>query len=703
MAVHTLSSGDDTRRLLAEATAAGWTARLRARTGAQWWTAAELLGPQGWPLERAGQRQWIPAAEATLDGDTLRVTGRGELDGQPWAVADAYAFEGATLRLVRQWTYGGSAPQDAVDLLIEARCPTGGRQQYVLPGISYNGNPSADPGRVVPRFADERPARCLYEEHRFPVPMVCCEWDGAAGRSSVSLLSRPSRLGPARDDRWWSLGLALEHDAATALVASGAVATNGRRDAIYGAQGRVMDCADCHLTAEPGAAFDKQVLVAADRAEAPGHGFRAGLWLAHRALEPAAKPALSLDSFIALKLNCLRARYVEHGGAAGFLCVPRRNVYGRGPYFQWGWVGQALRACWCTLHEGRRLGKQYLETMALRAADFFVAQPLPEGRLPALRYALDAGQWVHRQLDGVEGESSRPLGETMANLARLVELGRRLGLSVGPWRERLCRVADFLADRAHWAADGVLPHAWTANGAVLASAPSAAGAPCVSALALAGALTGVDRYRVAARELMTAYRGLFLADSGYPPWGSTLDARCEDKEAGLFLLAAALDCYESFGEGRLLDWARAAADWALTFYYVWDVTFPPGKPCHGRLASTGWPSVSVQNHHLDAFACPSLLVRLARATGDVRYERFARTVAWAATQAVARKGCPWGFHRPDQHNVAGEQGEALFHTRYWQGPGDESLWRGGHNTWNPLWVCVLPLQEAMVLRDAGLT
>ena len=697
----TVSSRDDTRRVVAEEAGGRWSLRLRARAGAQWWTAAEVVGPRGWPIDISGVRGWIPASNAVVEGTTLHVAGEGEAGSQPWRVEDTYTFDGAVLHLERRWAFLGAEPQQGIDLLIEARCPTGGHQQVVLPGISYNGNPAAEPERLVPRFPDAHPARCLYEEHRFPVPAVTCEWDGAAGRLALTLLSRPSRLGSARDDRWWSLGLALDDAEAALVVASGAVETNGRRDTVYGAQNRLVSFPDCHLTAEPGAAFDKQVWLDADAVEAKGHAFRAALWRAHALFAPAATPAVSLDRFVALKLNCLRARYVEHEGAAGFLCVPRKNVYGRPPYFQWGWVGQALRASWCTLHEGRRLGKEYLETMAVRSADFFVRQPVAEGRLPALRYALDEGRWVHRELAGSEGESSRQLGEALTNLARLTELGKQLGLRVEAWRAALEQAADFLADRTHWTDSGILPHAWSVEGAPLPSRPSAGGAPCVSALALAGALTGRDRYRVAARELLVAYHRLFLTDFATPPWGSTLDARCEDKEAGLFLLAAALDGYDSIGEGRFLDWARAAADWALTFYYTWDVAFPPGKPCHGRLSSTGWPSVSVQNHHLDAFACPSLFLRLSRATGDVRYGRFAQTVAWAATQAVARKGCPWGFNRPDRQSVVGEQGEALFHTNYWQGQGDETLWRGGHNHWNPLWVCVLPLQEAVLLREAG--
>ncbi|MFW6108630.1 MAG: hypothetical protein ACOC8D_02335 [bacterium] len=704
MASHRLSNADDSRRVVADAAGEAWTVRLRAREGAQWWTAAELLGPQGWPIERQGDRAWVPASDARGKDGTLRVTGEAEAHGVRWRVADAYSFDGDALTLDRAWTYEGDEPLEGVDLLVEGRCPAGGQPQVLLPGISYNANPSAEPDRLVPRFLGERPARCLYEEHRYPVPMVCCEWDGAAGRCGLTLLSQPSRVGAKDDDRWWSLGLALEEADAVLVAASGAVATNGRRDVVYGAQCQLMDFPDCHLTVAPGARLEKEVRLTAATVPTPGHGFREALWRAHRAFEPSAKPAVSLDRFIALKLNCLRARYVEPQSAAGFLCVPPKNLYGRGPYFQWGWVGQALRGSWCSLHEGRRLGKEYLEKMGVRAADFFVGQPVAEGRLPALRYAAADGRWVHREVEGVEGvegESSRQLGEAFANLARLVELGKRLGLRVAAWRERLCLGADFLADRSHWADGGLLPDAWTVDGTPLPSRPSAAGAPCISALALAGAVTGIDRYRVAARELMVAYHDAFLEDFATPPWGATLDARCEDKEAGLFLLAAALDNYDSIGEGRFLEWAKAAADWALTFYYVWDVAFPPDKPCRGRLRTTGWPSVSVQNHHLDAFACPSLFVRLARASGDVRYERFAQTIAWAATQGVARKRCPWGFQRPDRHGVVGEQGEAFFHTHYWQGPGDRSLWRGGHNHWNPLWVCVLPLQEAILLREAG--
>ena len=701
----TLSSRPDTRRVVAEQADGSWTVRLRARDGAQWWTAAGLLDTSGWPIDRDGLRCWVPAADATLDGDVLRVRGCGDVDGHSWRVVDAYAFEGETLRLTREWTHEADESQDGLDVLIEARCPAVGETQFVLPGISYDGNPNAGPERVVPRFPPQRPARCLYEEHRFPVPMVSWEWDGAAGRSWVALISQPSRIGAEEADHWWSLGLALDDAHGVLTVASGAVETNGRRNVVYGAQGRLIDVDGWALNAGPGAILRKEVRIECGIAASRGHGFRQGLWRAHALFEPRADPALSLAKFIALKLNALRARYVEHGDAAGFLCVPKKNVFGRGPYFQWGWVGQALRASWCALHEGRQRGKAYLETMARRPADFFVAQPLPSGpsRLVALRYALDEGRWVHRELDGVEVESTRQFGEAFTNLARLVELGRRLGIDVASWRERLCRAADFLCGREAWTQDGLLPHAWRFDGSPLAARPSAAGAPCISALALAGVLTGADRYRVAARELMAAYHRTFLADLTCPPWGATLDARCEDKEAGLFLLAAALDCHDSFGEGRFLDWARAAADWCLTFYYVWDVGFPPGKPCRGRLSSVGWPSVSVQNHHLDAFACPTLFLRLGRATGDVRYERVARTIAWAATQAVARKGHPWGFNRPECHNVAGEQGEALFHTNYWQGRGDARLWRGGHNTWNPLWVCALPLHEAILLRDAGWT
>ncbi|MFP4055614.1 MAG: hypothetical protein ACLF0G_01960 [Candidatus Brocadiia bacterium] len=699
-----IESPDGSRRVVAEDSDGRWAARLEARTGARWSRVAELLGPKGWPMEHQGHRHHVPATAAEAQAGTLRLAGNGQIGDHPWKIEDQLAFQGQRLRLVRRWTHDGEARQEDLTLLIEARCPTGGSQHFLLPGISCNGNPSSHPDRVVPRFPAERPARCLYEEHRYPLPMASCEWRGAEGPMALALLVRPARIGAEEDDHWWSLGLALQEDAAVLVAASGAVETNGRRGAVYGAQGQLADVEDWLVRAAPGQTFEKVALLECGPPEPRGYGFRRGLWAAHALFEPQAQPALSLDQFVDLKLNALRARYVEGGDIAGYLCVPQKNAYRRGRYFQWGWVGQALLGSWCALHEGRRRGKEALERQAVRAADFFVEQlrGRAEGELPALRYDLAAKRWVHRQAEDAEGVSSRQLGEALTNLARLVELGRQLGLAVDRWLEGLERGADFLAAREHRSPEGLLPHGWTPEGQPLPGPPGAAGAPCVSALALAGVLTGRGPYRVAARELLVAYHRAFLADLSTPPWGSTLDAWCEDKEAGLTLLAATLDAYESIGEGRFLDWARLAADWALTFFYVWHPGFPPGKPCRGRARAVGWPTVSVQNHHLDAFALPSLFLRLAQATDDERYRQLARTMAQATTQSVARKGSPWGFNRPQECNVAGEQGEAIFHTNYWQGPGDRSLWRGGYTTWNPLWVCVVPLREAIVLREAGL-
>jgi hypothetical protein len=703
--MQSLRSSDNTRCLVAEQKDGSWSVHLALREGSQWLTAAELVEPRGWPVDHAGRRHWIPAKSAEIQAGVLRLAGEGEVDDHTWQVTDEWSFAGQTVRLVRRWSHAGAEPQDQLDFLIEAHCPKGEEQRFILPGISYNGNPSADPHRLVPRFPAERPARCLYEEHRFPVPMVSCEWAGTGSRMALSLISQPCRIGPEANDHWWSLGLSLGENRTTLLAASGAVETNGQRNAVYGRQGQLEEVEGWHVAAEPGMTLQKEVLLECGKVETPGYGFRPGLWRAHALLKPAAKPALALESLIDVKLNALRGRYVEEGDVAGFLCVPVKNLYKRPRYFLWGWTGQSLRASWCALSEGRRRNWANIEQMGVRAANFFVAQPLPKlpARLVALRYFLDERRWDYDTLEGAEVVSSRQFGEAFTNLARLVERGRQLGLNVEKWLERLCWAADFLCDRSHWASGSGLPRAWTREGAPVAGPPSAAGAPCISALALAGLLTGTGRYRVAARELLLDYHRAFLADQSTPPWGSTLDAGCEDKEAGLYLFAAALDCYDSIGEGRFLEWARLAADWALTFTYVWHPEFPAGKPCSGRLHCVGWSSVSVQNHHLDVFAMPSLYLRLDRASGEERYGPIARMALQAVTQSIARKGHPWGFDAPGEHNVAGEQGEPFFQTNYWQGPGDRASWRGGSLTFNPLWVIALPLQEAILMREAGVT
>ena len=122
------------------------------------------------------------------------------------------------------------------------------------------------------------------------------------------------------------------------------------------------------------------------------------------------------------------------------------------------------------------------------------------------------------------------------------------------WEAAVCKAGDFLlaAPRIR----GMFPRAWKEDGTILGDPAqpatlSAAGATCVAALARIGQLTGQRRCIEAAGEAMDAYHKEFLSGGPMPPWGATIDAGGEDKEAGSGLLRAAIEVYQATGESPL--------------------------------------------------------------------------------------------------------------------------------------------------------
>jgi hypothetical protein len=97
----------------------------------------------------------------------------------------------------------------------------------------------------------------------------------------------------------------------------------------------------------------------------------------------------------------------------------------------------------------------------------------------------------------------------------------------------------------------------------------------------------------------------------------------------------------------LEDWetARRAADWTLTFRYTYDVAFPE----HTILGKYGFRTrgadqASPANQHLHAFGliCLPEMIRLARATGEARYEESTRENLACFRQFVAREDGDFG-------------------------------------------------------------
>jgi hypothetical protein len=190
--------------------------------------------------------------------------------------------------------------------------------------------------------------------------------------------------------------------------------------------------------------------------------------------------------------------------------------------------------------------------------------------------------------------------------------------------------------------------------------------------------------------LLHRYYNLFARTFERPFSRSTLDAACEDKEAGIYFFLAAYRAFALTGEKTFAEYARLAAEWITTFVYFWDVGFRPGSPCAvNGFQSTFWPGVSVQNQHLDVFFVPYEVYDLGKRLKDPLLVDVGQGVLKALTHGIAQRPGHWGFPTP------GEQAEQFNQTNYFQGPFAPADWRGGYNKWNPSWIIGLVLQAGM--------
>ncbi|MEV4017900.1 hypothetical protein AB0J35_46150 [Nonomuraea angiospora] len=538
-----------------------------------------------------------------------------------------------------------------------------------MPGVLYNGNPSSDPRRRVPRV--EPGGGFVCEQDRLPIPAVNAAWSGRY----VSLFAHPA---PRRDAEgkvtYDSLGV-IRSPGLTVAAMTGVIMFDGEPDVCYVSKAEVADDPIGYRTLAPGEAITTRHTLDWGPVEPRGHGFRK---LVHPRLhqeDDGARP-LGREDIVRLKAGAMDARWTGHGYLAY-----EGTRHGRPRSYLYGWTGQCLKLALCDALLGR-------PERTRRAADFYVeGSRTPAPGLRHGRYLLDEGRWEMFRKDGADFVSSRAHGETVADLAGIALHFREAGLAVpAAWEEAVEEAAAFF-----WRTrlqEGIVPIGWTPDGRPFSAMVSAAGIACVQAMLGAYRLSGERVWLRRAEEVLGRYHRLHADTFERPFAHATLDASGEDKEAGMYYFLAAFELYRLTGRDLYAQWAEAAADWLLTFVYVWSPEFDAGSTFERRgFKACGWPSVSVQNHHLDVFFPTSELMEFGLLTGRPRYAARAETILHAMGQGICREPGDWGFETP------GEQGEGFFQTN-WQRKGEA-------NTWNPSWVIALPLYHALRMRKVA--
>ncbi|GAA1550826.1 hypothetical protein GCM10009789_00730 [Kribbella sancticallisti] len=609
----------------------------------------------------------------------------------PLAVEVTLSFDSeARLAVELRWRNGGHRRVGdlAVGLLLDL-----GRlkdSQITVPGLIYNDNPSADPAIAVPRVGPAPGGGFVAEEDRLPIPGVNLEWRTGRERRWLSVFSRPvPRCTADGVVRYGSLGV-IRREGPVIAALSGVLMFDGKQDVRYVSKAETESTDDGYLTLLPAECFDQHLVLEWGPQEHRGHAFR-HLVRTGRALfdEPSKRP-LETGEIIARKTRAMDSRWLRDGTVAGY--TKFSEVEGNGPvkarHFLYGWTGQALKLAWCDAKLGFGNFEPHRLERCRAAVEFYLAGSSTRTRgLRHNAYQLGGKRWNSFRRGGRPMVSSRAYGETMADLAEIIALFRAHGETVpASWTDALTEALDFF--RSALLPDGTFPIGWRLDGTPAAAVVSAAGIPCVLAALKAIPVLADPGLLSQATTWLSRYHDQHARTFDRPFARSTLDAACEDKEAGMYYFLAASELYRLTGDERYAGWAEVAADWLLTFVYVWSPELDTGSPLReAGFSAVGWPTVSVQNHHLDVFFPTAELLAFGDATGRPQYAEAARTVFGAMGQGIAGRRGEWGFE------VVGEQGEAFFQT-HWQR-------RGTSNTWNPSWVIALVLANALQIKDRG--
>jgi len=572
-------------------------------------------------------------------------------------------------------------------------------ENITIPHVLYNDNPSADPERLVAKIGKKPGSGVISEEHRLPIPGINVDYyDANKKRYSLSLLSIPE-IGDCEDENFWALG-AIKTETGVAIQAlSGQTMFNGTKDLIYAGKNTLLPYERGYKFLLPGETIRKRLYIDFTPC-GRGHGFRELVKRAFEIYKPNNAPYMPHDDVIKCKQNCLDSRYYKDAESSGYHTFGSANSFGnlsRRPseYYLYGWTGQALRLAICDYKFGNK-------ERAIATVDFF-AKNAESKDVPGMYngyYQTGPKAWYGAgwKEEAKFHYSSRIHGEAMTGLIDFMVMLKEDGQSVDPaWEESIKRACGFLADERYHSDKGIFPMLWHVDGPRSHNI-NTAGISCVTGLAKAYGYFKDEKYLELAKEKLQLYYNYQAAEFDLPFSRMTMDARCEDKEAGMYFFQACLAMFEVTGDKMYDEWAAISADWIMTFVYFWDNGFKKDSYYHKMgFTSVGWPGVSVQNHHLDVFFPCFEMYEFGKRTGNKMYEHFGRLVYQAFTHGICTKPGEWKF------DVIGEQSEQFYHTNYFQSGYPNILpwcneWRKDVRIWNPSWIIAQVLEPAWYFK-----
>ncbi len=609
--------------------------------------------PDGW--HHASPERMVRTGPWTL------LEGRLKLPEGVWELRDAYRREGDLLRCTRRFTWRGEKPLARCTLSVRFLIPSLTRG-VLLPGILYYGNPSGEKSGRVPVFHGRPDEMSLFEEHRYPMPLVSCEWGDGASRWGAALHALPSPVphGAVRD-QWWSMGVVAEKDGTAVTLLSGPCASNGERSVIKAVQPGFVSYPAAFLNVPPGAVIEKTFYLQVFPVAAEGAGFVDPVRQSIALFAPDDLGGLpAFREIIEAKFRFAKTRWHEAGPVAGFRKYPDR------PFLVMGWCGQAASPGYALQVLAEELDDPRCSEMARKSLDFLCSAAFYDGGFHTW-YDISKKAWSRHE----------PLsqGQAMLNFARAIRAARRRGDVTTRWDAFLKKACDFHAKR-------IMAPQWRPR--------STDQAFFIAPLCLASGFYDNDLYRQAALKAGRVYRERHMS-MREPYWGGTLDARCEDKEGAYAAFQGFLALYRLTREQGNLEAAQHALHVLLSYVVVWDIDLPPGRLRDHLFKTRGWTVVSPQNQHIDAYGV--LMAPDIYEFGQLTRNRTLQDLAVVMYRACGQLIDPFGSH-----------GEQPQHTNYAQRGEVEDLFtlRGGYQEhWTVFWLTAHFLHAAARFKELG--
>lgn len=363
------------------------------------------------------------------------------------------------------------------------------------------------------------------------------------------------------------------------------------------------------------------------------------------------------------------------------LTVPTNHVQWNYTMVAMGFVGKNLECADQLLREGdhdptergqkmRRTGLAIISSMI---------QALPTVPLQETGYDLATGKsWTGEHQDWL-APWLRNATEDMRVLMRAYRRERALGRPHPEWFHWVKTYVDWLVLQQRQ--DGSFPRRWKPGSNEVAE-PTGTTSYCpVPLLVLMTEETGDPKYQQAAiraAEYVWANygtRGLFVG-------GASDNPNITDKEAGMLSMEAYLSLYDSTKEPKWLERAKAAADFAESWIWIWNLPMPLDAEDAQLHWKKGVPTVGIQgitalhagsaDEYLD-WAVPSY-AKLYNLTKDPHYLDVARVLLHDTKSMVALPGRQY-----DMRGIGWQQ-------EGWRmGPGGAGRGVGGHRFWLP-WI-----------------